>query len=628
MLITVFDSILIVAALLVMSAGFLKRRPARLLEKDEKRAGDLTGLIVYLLGHKKILRNGSSGIAHLVLFWGFVLPLLIIVLSQFPFVIPKEFAELLSLVLDVLGILVIFGILFFFFRRMNNLDDVPEPRKIIIPLVILLAIFLSGFLAEGLRLRITGTGFHWTSPVGWLFSAILPGSPILMQMVIRVHFFLILLFIVMLPFTFMRHLITASLNVFYRDKGPRGALVPVLLDDGLLGAGKIEDFSWKQSLEIDACVSCGRCEDNCPATISGKPLSPKKVMQNLLHQAETVCVENSQSSALSEVFSDDELWSCTGCMACVEHCPVFVNPMDKIVAMRRFKVLAQGKMPDEAMPMIRNLEIYGDTDGKGIAHKVDWAHSLDVPHIAGEGLNAEILLWVGCSGAFHPKYQDVTRAMVKILKAAGISFGILGKEELCCGDAARRLGNEEVFLDLARKNIAALKKYHVKNIVTLCPHGFNTLKNEYKNLGGDFNVVHASELIADLIKQKKIFLKYPVKKTMVIHDPCYLGRINNIYEPLREVCGAVPGVVVKELKRNRENAFCCGGGGGRMWLHERLGENISNLRAQEIKESNIELVGTACPFCLTMLEDGIGSLEMEKPPKVMDIVEIIAYSLR
>jgi Fe-S oxidoreductase len=225
---------------------------------------------------------------------------------------------------------------------------------------------------------------------------------------------------------------------------------------------------------------------------------------------------------------------------------------------------------------------------------------------------------------------------VRILKAGDVRFGILGKEERCCGDAARRLGNEEVFLDLAAKNIASFNKYQIKKIVTLCPHGFNTLKNEYLALGDNprsgsrtsFEVIHAIEFVLRLIKEKKISLKYPVDKKMAIHDPCYLGRVNQIYEPLREVGRSVPGIDLKELDRNQENAFCCGGGGGRMWLHEKIGQNINNLRAEEIGESGVELIGTACPFCLTMLEDGINALEMDKPPRVMDIIEIVASSLR
>ena len=408
---------------------------------------------------------------------------------------------------------------------------------------------------------------------------------------------------------------------------------PVSLEKGTIGADTVLDLSWKQLLDAESCVSCGRCEENCPASASGKPLSPRKVMGDILTQMEDVRRRgndpiNPSFPVLEDIITYDEIWACTTCMACVEQCPIFIEPMDKILDMRRYQVLGRGLLPTEARSMIRDLEIFGDVNGKGLAHRGDWALNLGVPHISDEGLNPEILLWVGCSGAFHPKYQETTRAMVRILKAGGINFGILGKEERCCGDAARRLGNEEVFLDLAVKNIASFNKYHIKKIVTLCPHGFNTLKNEYPALGGNFEVMHAIEFVLRLIEQKKIFLKYPVAKRMAIHDPCYLGRVNQIYEPLREVGRSVPGIDLKELKRNRANAFCCGGGGGRMWLHENIGQNINNLRAQEIRESGIELVGTACPFCLTMLEDGISALEMEKPPRVMDIIEIVASSLR
>jgi Fe-S oxidoreductase len=560
-----------------------------------------------------------------------MIPLLIIILSQFGFTMPNIPAGLLSLLLDVLGTSMLMGILFFLARRIKSADP-GAPKNTVLPLVVLLTILLTGFLAEGARISIIHPGFSWSSPVGWIFSIVLPNSPILMQMMIRIHFFLVLFFIAALPFTFMRHLAAAPLNVYYRRSGPRGVLKPVSLEKGPLGGSTVRDFSWKQLLDAEACVSCGRCEENCPASTSGKPLSPRKVIRDILAQMDYVrrCGTDTDDPSfpfLVDAITEDEIWSCTTCMACVEHCPVFIEPMDKIIDMRRYQVLGRGLLPAEARPMIRNLAIYGDVNGKGIAHKGDWALNLDVPHISDEGLNPEILLWVGCSGAFHPKYQEVTRAMVKILKAGRVSFGILGKEEFCCGDAARRLGDEEVFLDLALKNISSLNKYHIKKIVTLCPHGFNTLKNEYRALGGNFEVMHATQFVMGLLEQKKILLKYPVAKKMVIHDPCYLGRVNNIYDPLREMSRSVPGIDLKEMKRNRENAFCCGGGGGRMWLHEKIGQNINNLRAEEIRESGVELVGTACPFCLTMLEDGISSLEMEKPPKVMDIIEIVASSL-
>ena len=629
---TAFDPLLIAAAFLIMLAGFARRWSFWQMGLEERRSGDLAGLMGYLLGHKRILRNRYTGTAHLMVFWGLAIPVLIVVLAQFRFVMPDILAKILSLLLDVLGSAVFVGTLFFLAKRIKSRDP-GTPKRTVFPLVVLLIILLTGFLASGARISIIHPGFSWLSPVGWLVSLVLPNSPLFMQFMIRIHFFLVLFFIAILPFTFMSHIAAAPLNVYYRKKGPRGEMKPVSLEKGIIGAGTVLDLTWKQLLDAESCVSCGRCEENCPASASGKPLSPRKVMGDILTQMEDVRRRgidpiNPSFPVLEDAITYDEMWACTTCMACVEQCPIFIDPMDKILDMRQYQVLGRGLLPTEARSMIRNLEIFGDVNGKGLAHRGDWALNLGVPHISDEGLNPEILLWVGCSGAFHPKNQETTRAMIRILRAGGINFGILGKEERCCGDAARRLGNEEGFLDLAVKNIASFNKYHIKKIVTLCPHGFNTLKNEYPALGGNFEVMHSIEFVLRLIEQKKISLKYPVEKRMAIHDPCYLGRVNQIYEPLRAVGSSVPGVDLKELKRNRANAFCCGGGGGRMWLHENIGQNINNLRAQEIQESGVELVGTACPFCLTMLEDGISALEMEKPPRVMDIIEIVASSLR
>jgi Fe-S oxidoreductase len=473
-------------------------------------------------------------------------------------------------------------------------------------------------------MRIVPSEVPWVSPIGWGLSNILPDSPLLMQIMIRCHFFVVLLFFACLPFTFMRHLAAASLNVYYRRKGNRGQLRVLDLDDGNVGAKTVDDFTWKQLLDAEACVSCGRCVENCPATISGKPLSPRKIVQDLLRKMEQV---GRNANLLENAISAEEIWSCTTCMACVEHCPIFVEPLDKIMDIRRYQVMGCGNLPPEAKPMIRDLEIFGDVQGKGIAHRTDWALNRKVPDLSENNAATETLLWVGCSGAFHPRYREASIAMVNILNAGGVDFAILGKQELCCGDPARRLGDERLFQELAYKNIERLNHYQVQKIVTLCPHCFNTLKNEYPGFGGRFQVLHATEFVMDLISEKRIEPKYPVNQPVAVHDPCYLGRVNQIYEPPRGVCRAVPGIEIKELGRNRENGFCCGGGGGRMWLHENLGRHFNHIRAEEAAETGVELVGTACPYCLTMLEDGIGALEMDKPPKVMDLIEIVAASL-
>ncbi len=620
-----------------MMVGFSRRRSVWRMGREENRSGDWTGLFRYILGHAKILKNPRPGRAHLMLFWGFTVPMIVIILAQFGFTIPIIPARLLSLLADLLGIALLAGTLFFLFRRRTGER---EHKKPLIPLFLFLVILLTGFAAEGTRLSILHPQFTWESPLGWFVSIGLPPSPAFMHLMIRLHFFVILIFIATLPFTFNRHLIAAPLNIFYQRKSARGELKSMSLDDGPIGADTIMDFSWKQLLDAEACVSCGRCEENCPASISGKPLSPQKVMRDIFEQMSSVARNGTEMSPLTILplesrITGDEIWSCTTCMACVEHCPVFIEPMDKIIDMRRNLVMGKGLLPAEARSAIRNLEIYGDTQGKGIAHRQDWAFNREVPRVNSAVSNQDILLWVGCAGAFHERHQEVSRAMVSILKAAEIPFGILGGEERCCGDPARRLGDESLFLDLAQKNIHYLKEHQVKKIVTLCPHCFNTLKNEYPRVDGftrsgsedDIEVFHATEYVMKLIEAKRISPRYPLNKNITIHDACYLGRVNGIYEPPREIVNSIPQTRFKELKQHHESGFCCGGGGGGMWLHERLGRRLNTIRAEEVSEAEVDVVGTSCPYCLTMLDDGIKALELEKPPKVLDVIEMVANSL-
>ncbi|MEN8692044.1 MAG: (Fe-S)-binding protein [Desulfobacterales bacterium] len=634
-MLTAFDLLLIAIAIVIMVAGFRKRWAAVQLGRPEKLSRDPLGLIQYLLGHGKILQNRKAGWAHLCVFFGFLIPLVVIILSQFDFVMPVPVARLLSLLTDLLGLAMLVGLVYFLLRRFGVAEP-RAPQRTIFPVMALLFIIVTGFLAEGTRLAIVPAGFSWSSPVGWLISLTLPNSPLLMQVLIRLHFFALLVFVAALPFTFMRHLVASSQNVYYKRQAMRGAARPVSLEADSIGARTIKDFTWKQLLESEACVSCGRCEENCPASLAEKPLSPRKVIQDILSQMEHNGRKGSGAQTddlplLAEAITADEIWSCTTCMACVTHCPVLIEPLDKIIDMRRYLVMGEARLPAEARPMIRDLEIYGDVQGKGVAHRADWAMNREVPQLfqpsAQTDSDLEMLLWVGCSGAFHPRNQETSRAMVKILKAAGIRFAILGKEELCCGDPARRLGDEILFQKLARANIDHFNRHQVKKIVTLCPHCLNTLKNEYPELGCKLEVVHATELVMDLIRKNRIALKYPVADKMTIHDACYLGRYNQVYQPPRDISIAVPGTQLKETERNRDSGYCCGGGGGRMWLHENIGQKINVVRAEEMVKTGIDLIGTACPYCLVMLDDGVKSLELEKPPKVADIIDIVAESL-
>ncbi len=638
-MLSAFDILLICVALILMIAGLSRRWSAWRAGRWEGHSGDWAGLIIYLLGHGKILRVLGRGIAHLIVFWGFLVPLIVIILAQFAFRLPPVPSQMLSLLMDVLGIGLLAGTLFFLIRRIVSRDPL-GPKRTVVPLIILLGILLTGFFAEGARLRIVHPEFAWSSPLGWMLSLGLPASPLLMQVMIRTHFLAVLLLIAVIPFTFFRHLAAAPLNVFYRRREGRGKLRDVSLENGPLGANTIKDFSWKQLLDAEACVSCGRCEENCPAYISGKPLSPRKIIRDILEEAESMIRRDKGTGhgfvrPLTSRITEDEIWSCTTCMACVEHCPVFIEPLDKIIDMRRHLVMGRGSLPLEARPMIRSLEIFGDVQGKGVAHRMDWALNREVPLFNSGDQRQEVLFWVGCSGAFHPRYQEVSRALVHIFKSAGVNFGILGKEELCCGDPARRVGEEGLFMELARKNIRSFRDLGVEKIVTLCPHCLNTLKNEYPRIDGDLQgeenrniqVLHATEYVWNLITEGRVSPKYPVGKSTAIQDPCYLGRVNGIYGPPRDIIRSLPSTRLRELRRHHESGFCCGGGGGGMWLHERLGRRLNAIRAEEVKEAGVDLLGTACPYCLTMLDDGLKALEMERPAKVMDVIEMVALSI-
>lgn len=631
-LITSFDTLLIITAFIIMINGVSRRWALWKKKKDKKFSGSLRRVIHYLVKHTEIRKRPAVGTAHMAVFWGFFLPLAIIIAAQFGISIPDAPALVLSLLQDTIGIAMLAGILYLFFRRIQS-GETDGPERTIIPMFILLIILVSGFLAEASRLSITGNNAAWASPIGWIMSFGIPSSPLFLQCMIRLHFFAVLLFIAVIPFTFMRHLATAPLNIFYKKQGPRAALRQITLKTGEIGAKTAEDFSWKQLLETESCVSCGRCEENCPAAISGKPLSPRKVIRKILEQAQTGAgcqsrlFKPSAQSLLEDIISNDEIWACTTCMACVEQCPVFVEAMDKIVDIRRYQVMGKGNLPAEARPMIRDLELYGDVQGKGAAHRADWAMHRDVPQISSVE-DAEVLFWVGCSGAFHPRNKETAQAFTKILNAAGISFGILAQEELCCGDPARRLGDEMLYQTLAKQNIDRFLQHRIKKIVTLCPHCLNTLKNEYPELGCNIPVVHATQFVMDLISEKKITPKYPVAPKIAVHDACYLGRYNEVYQPPRDICKAVPGTQLTELLRSKENGFCCGGGGGRMWLHENTGQNINVVRAEELANADIDIIGTTCPYCLIMLDDGVKSLEGEKIPKVADIIDIVAKAIK
>ncbi|MBI4767045.1 MAG: (Fe-S)-binding protein, partial [Deltaproteobacteria bacterium] len=380
-MITGLDIFWVATAILILGIGFWVRwTPLRAGRAQDRRA-DWSGLWAYLLSQRIILRKPARGIAHLLAFWGVLIPLTIIILAQFRLLMPFGLSRVLKLLLDVLGLLTMVGAIFFLLHRLRS-SEVGGPRRSLPPLLILMLILVTGFLSEAARLRIDPPEAIWASPVGWLASSLVPRSPLFMQLMIRSHFFAVLLLVAMMPFTFFRHLAAASLNVVYKNRDPKGALNPAWLEGDTPGARTVKDFTWKQMLEAEACVSCGRCEAACPASLSGKPLSPRKIMGDILNQMERSRYRSDdQIPLLEETVSDDEIWACTTCLACKEQCPVFIEPADKIIDLRRYRVMGQGKIPREAIPVIRNLELYGDTYGKGAAHRRDWVFDRQVPKV-------------------------------------------------------------------------------------------------------------------------------------------------------------------------------------------------------------------------------------------------------
>lgn len=471
-------------------------------------------------------------------------------------------------------------------------------------------------------LGFTSKSGEWTWPAGSFVTLVLPHP--LFQLIADAHFLMVLTAVVFLiPSGLLRHVSASAVNFLYWPRKQMGSLGDTAQEK--IGVNTIADFSWKQHLDTEACVSCGKCIENCPAAIAGKPLSPRNILQKIFGQVEKDQVKD--QPLLNQIISGDEIWSCTTCMACVQHCPVYTDPADIIIELRRNETIGQGNLPKEVRPMIRNLELFGDTYGKGPAHRTDWVHDNPVPVLSKNHPQTDILLWVGCSGAFHPRYTQVYRSMVQILNAARVDFAILGKKEYCCGDQARRLGHESVFSTLARKNIDEINKYQFEKIVTLCPHCMHSLKHEYGAISPGLDVIHASELVESLINENKIKLKYPRKSLLTIHDPCYLGRVNKTFQPVRNISTAIEGTTLQELERRRENGFCCGAGGGQMWLHDTVGRHINHIRAEQIIDSGADTVVTACPFCLTMLDDGINAAEHDKPVMAVDIIEMVASSI-
>jgi len=610
--------------------------------------------IVDFLAHRRFLRDPYPGMMHLILFWGFVILLLASGVDAFTHYITGHIIGTpylwFKLIVNIAGLLALIGIIMAAFRRyilrpkrLNTLLDDD------IGIALIAAMLITGFMVEGLRQTATELTLHpdwapwsaggyvlakafagmsqdsllfWHRLLWWFHSALVIGAIIYSG----------------LAFSKLQHIVVSPLNTFFRSLGPVGVPASINIENAEsepLGVGAIKDFTWKQLLDLDACTNCGRCQDACPAWATGKPLSPRKVVQDLkVHMLKAADNQANQPdivpTLVGEAPNEAEIWACTTCGACQETCPVYVEHIVKIIDLRRNLVLAQSKMPETAQLMLRNMQSRGHPWAgiQSLRLRGDWTSGLELKILA-EGDNVNTLFWVGCTGALAERNVAATLSMTKVLKAAGVDFGVLGEAETCCGDPARRAGYEFQFQIMAEQNIEIFKSYNIKEIITLCPHCYNTIKNEYPKYGGDFKVVHYTQLIADFIGQGKLKLTRELNSRITYHDPCYLGRYNGVYLEPRRILRAIPETKVEEMERSRNTGFCCGGGGGHMWIEEQPGSTkINQMRLEDVVKTGADTIVTACPYCLQMFEESIEHKEMKDSLKARDLVELVEEAMK
>ncbi|HXP19013.1 MAG TPA: (Fe-S)-binding protein [Streptosporangiaceae bacterium] len=664
--------------------------PERLAAVREHPGRGAGAEVTEVLGQRKLLQWTIPGIAHFMTFWGFTI-LLLTLIEAYGDLFSKTFAiplighwPVIGFAEDLVAVAVLIGIVTFAVIRLRN-DPKREGREsrfagshtgaawLVLAMIFLVIVTL--LMARGAQIdtgdfpyrhgafasQIVG---HWLAPAGLGANRAIETTFILAQLAV------VLGFLVLVTYSKHLHIFLAPLNVLFsrRPNGLRG-LQPMRSggkvldfeeadpDTDVFGIGKVEDLTWKGMLDLGTCTECGRCQSQCPAWATGKPLSPKMLILDLRDHAfakapyllagsdeareqlpDAIKAQANRplvgTAEAGGVIDPDVLWSCTNCGACVQECPVDIEHIDHITGMRRHQVLIESEFPPEAAGMLKNLENKGDPWGMGESKRAEWLTELDfeVPVVDGPiGDDVEYLFWVGCAGALEDRAKKTTRAIAQLLHTAGVSFAVLGPGETCTGDPARRMGNEFVFSMLAQQNIETLNEAKARKIIASCPHCFNTIANEYPQLGGDYEVIHHTQLLAQLVRDGKLTPVTPIEEKITYHDPCFLGRHNRVFTPPREIMEQVPGVRAQEMHRCKERGFCCGAGGARMWMEERIGKRINVERIDEALGTDPDTISTGCPFCLVMLGDAISakksSGEARDSLEVVDVAQLLARSV-
>lgn len=703
--------IVAIAALAVMTWGILRDVARWRRGKPEARIADLPARLIesiaQVFGQKRVLRDRKPGSMHALIFFGF-LALFIgtdIIAVEEDFTVPLMgpgagtilvggFYQSYEFILDTMGALFVAGLIWATWRRYGSKPDRLHNRRTDLwVLATMLYIGVTGFLLEGLRIanqeigglpvydqvwaRMSFVGFGLAS----VFRAIGLGNNSAVGLGLHAffwfsHMLITFAFVASLPFSKFKHIVYTPLNTFFRDTAPKGALQQIAnldaeieKDEPALGVATLGDFTWKQRLDFDACMSCGRCQSKCPAHASGSELSPKFLitkMSNLMRgepivlkdgtvaqlqpeksttAAETpgtgasdlqtvrVIAGNSETLPLYEegVFTENELWSCTTCRACMEECPAMIEHVDAIVDLRRNLTMIQSEVPGGVKRVLEGIERAGNPWRLPARDRTAWAAGLDVPTLA-EKEHVDVLYWVGCAPSYDERSKRVARAMVQLMQRAGVDFAILGDEETCTGDPARRMGEELLYQETAKSNVETMHQYRFGTVVTTCAHCFNTIKNEYPQFGGksgvDYQVVHHTEFLAHLVAEGQLQPSEAVNERVAYHDPCYVGRYNDVYDAPRQLLQSIPGVELAEVPEwNRQRAMCCGGGGGNVWMEGWGDKGINVIRLEQIQQAKPDTVALGCPFCMVMFEDAAKNTGVDDTLARKDVAELLLQSL-
>ena len=634
--------------------------------KSEKRKTTLISKIKNFFDGilmRTVLRFRAAGVMHSMIYVGFLGLFAGTITLEIHHLMPPSLKFLqgttyfaYSFSLEVASLIYLFGIAWALFRRIFGTEDRIKTKTKMddyLTLGLLAFMGISGLTTEAGRIIVEGfPEYEKWSFVGYFIADVLPvENGVLFHRISWIlHVISFFVFLISLPQSKLRHIITSPVNMFLSPKDrPKGAMKDIgnLLeaeDIETVGAEVIENFSWKQLVDLDACTVCGRCTSVCPANLTGKPLDPREI---ILKVGQVMSESGSppvpatvttpidlyvKTSNVFERITAEELWACTSCRACDEVCPVNIEILDKILDMRRHLALMASDFPSELGKAYVAMENSSNPWGASQNDRMKWSEDLefDVPMLVEENKeDVEYLYWVGCAGAFDDRNVPVTKAVATLLKRAGVSYAVLGPKEVCTGDSARRTGNEFVFQQLAIQNIENMNNLNVQKVITQCPHCFNTIANEYPQLGGNFEVIHHSQLLTELVQSGKIEVGTSEDPYVITyHDSCYLGRHNDIYTAPREILGSIGGIEVREMKRQGTNSFCCGAGGGRMWMEESTGKKVNIERSEEAIETGADEVAVACPFCYIMMDDGVKELGRGESIKVRDVSLILLDNLK